>query len=561
MKLSKFFLLSVVFLVGCQTFSNTKKLASATIKIYKDNGSASTERYIPAEKVKIKFTYNDLSGTLSNNENVCPSIGDVNLLVIPVHLPGSEEYKTEEVRNDIEKVFFGSTNEADLNYPSVTSFYEESSFNKLHFKGTVTDWFDVEKYTNINDCSLITQGQNGTIITEILRSAVSWCQSSQGIDLKDYDQNQDGSIDAVWLIYDHLDYMSEYEDRLIKNPQDLGEDLNEAFWNFTYWDWQTNPDVDNPTTSAFSWASFDMMYTSYCNRNENDYVDISSFSASKLDSHTFIHETGHLLGLEDYYSSSDSSYHPAGKYTMMDQNVCDLDSYSKMLLGWINPIVVYGTSEITISQANGNDHSVIVIPSNFEEISSNITKAYENGTIDTFSYEFNPFSEYIMIDLYTPDGLNEIDTYGPLLSGYEPGISTTGVRIYHIDSRIFKCKVINYEGGQKLTYESENWDGEYLSSNEAILMPISNNMTESTSFQLDESYDYFDQIRLLEASKINTFSSSGGATNQSVFKEDSSPFDILTFGYQFFNGNYAFNDGNDLPFKIKVQKIKEANDE
>ena len=50
------------------------------------------------------------------------------------------------------------------------------------------------------------------------------------------------------------------------------------------------------------------------------------------------------------------------------------------------------------------------------------------------------------------------------------------------------------------------WDGSNLEGNEAILMPISNQKIESVNFQLPEEFDLFDQIRLLEASQINTFS-------------------------------------------------------
>jgi autonomous glycyl radical cofactor GrcA len=115
-------------------------------------------------------TYNSLSGILANNEHVCPSVGDVNLLVIPVHLPGSEEYKTEQVRNDIKEMFFGEESSRN-GFVSVKECYKESSFGKLNFSGTVTDWFDVETYTNVKSVSEITQGNTGTIVTEILRKA------------------------------------------------------------------------------------------------------------------------------------------------------------------------------------------------------------------------------------------------------------------------------------------------------------------------------------------------------------------------------------------------------
>lgn len=529
----------------------------ATVRIYKNNDYSSNGRFVPADKVDLELNYNDLSGTLSNNKSVMPSLGDANLLVIPVHLPGGNEYKTDKVKSDIEKVFFGDKDDSSLGFKSVKQYYSEASYGKLNLSGTVTDWFDAT--TLVSDVKDITSGTEGTIVNKILRGAVDWASSSQGINLKDFDNNEDGNIDGVYLVYDHLDWTTENYIQHESNPQFDSSTLNQAFWNFTYWDFYSESKNDKPSTSGFSWSSFDMMYTSYCERNKNDTPDLSDLSKIKLDSHTFIHEFGHLLGLEDYYSSSDSSYHPAGESTMMDQNIGDLDSYSKMLLGWVTPYVVYGTSEITITNVSKNSgNSVIVIPSNYAEISQSVEDAIKGNRIDKFRYTFNPFSEYLMIDLYTPDGNNEQDTYGPYVFDRSAMANKVGVRIYHIDSRIFKCKVVDYMGGQKLAYvDGYVWDGQMLQDDEAILMPISNNMSESKNFQLPQSFDYFDQIRLLESSGINTFDKNGMMTNQTLYYSESKPFDIMSYGYQFFNGRYTYDDGNELPFKVKVLNVED----
>lgn len=529
----------------------------ATVRIYKNNDYSSNGRFVPADKVDLELNYNDLSGTLSNNKSVMPSLGDANLLVIPVHLPGGNEYKTDKVKSDIEKVFFGDKDDSSLGFKSVKQYYSEASYGKLNLSGTVTDWFDAT--TLVSDVKDITSGTEGTIVNKILRGAVDWASSSQGINLKDFDNNEDGNIDGVYLVYDHLDWTTENYIQHESNPQFDSSTLNQAFWNFTYWDFYSESKNDKPSTSGFSWSSFDMMYTSYCERNKNDTPDLSDLSKIKLDSHTFIHEFGHLLGLEDYYSSSDSSYHPAGESTMMDQNIGDLDSYSKMLLGWVTPYVVYGTSEITITNVSKNSgNSVIVIPSNYAEISQSVEDAIKGNRIDKFRYTFNPFSEYLMIDLYTPDGNNEQDTYGPYVFDRSAMANKVGVRIYHIDSRIFKCKVVDYMGGQKLAYvDGYVWDGQMLADDEAILMPISNNMSESKNFQLPQSFDYFDQIRLLESSGINTFDKNGMMTNQTLYYSESKPFDIMSYGYQFFNGRYTYDDGNELPFKVKVLNVED----
>lgn len=529
----------------------------ATVRIYKNNDYSSNGRFVPADKVDLELNYNDLSGTLSNNKSVMPSLGDANLLVIPVHLPGGNEYKTDKVKSDIEKVFFGDKDDSSLGFKSVKQYYNEASYGKFNLNGTVTDWFDAT--TLVSDVKDITSGTEGTIVNKILRGAVDWAGSSQGINLKDFDNNEDGNIDGVYLVYDHLDWTTENYIQHESNPQFDSSTLNQAFWNFTYWDFYSESKNDEPTTSGFSWSSFDMMYTSYCERNKNDTPDLSDLSKIKLDSHTFIHEFGHLLGLDDYYSSSDSSYHPAGESTMMDQNIGDLDSYSKMLLGWVTPYVVYGTSEITITNVSKNSgNSVIVIPSNYAEISQSVEDAIKGNRIDKFRYTFNPFSEYLMIDLYTPDGNNEQDTYGPYVFDRSAMANKVGVRIYHIDSRIFKCKVVDYMGGQKLAYvDGYVWDGQMLQDDEAILMPISNNMSESKNFQLPQSFDYFDQIRLLESSGINTFDKNGMMTNQTLYYSESKPFDIMSYGYQFFNGRYTYDDGNELPFKVKVLNVED----
>ena len=564
-------IMSLFALVSCNS-NNTSYLTSsdpgtATIRIYKDDSATSKERYISPKNVKISTTFNDLSGTLSNNENVCPSIGDVNLLVIPVHLPNSSLTDEERnlVKDDLETTFFGHGDEQN-GYKSLTEYYFDSSFSKLNFTGMITDWFDVRENTNVKENSQITQGLNGTIINEIFRKAVDWAVDKYDINLKDYDKNNDGSIDGVWLVYDHYNYFTQYAlDQKNNYTPVAGDDLdryNSAFWNYTSWDWNTEPNVDKPTTSGFSWASFDQMYLGYADYdlNNNPLIEDNLENIS-LDSHTYIHETGHLLGLDDYYVSNPSSLSPTGKSTMMDQNVGDLDSYSKMLLGWITPYIVYGSSEILLPHSTFNDHSVIVIPANYQEISQAIESANNSETINNFYYQFNPFSEYIMIDLYAPTGNNtkDTETYGTLISGRDSCIETTGVRIYHVDSRIMKIKITNYEGGQLFTYLDRSWDGDgRLNNDEAILMPISNSRIESSSFQLEQEYDYLEQIRLLEANGTNTFDLGYPASSSTLWTEESAPFDITKFGYQFFNGNYSFNEGQNLPFKIKVNTLKEA---
>ena len=88
-------------------------------------------------------------------------------------------------------------------------------------------------------------------------------------------------------------------------------------------------------------------------------------------------------------------------------------------------------------------------------------------------------------------------------------------------------------------------------------MPISNGLVESMSFGLPESYDYYDQIRLIESSGINSFDQSGKFSNDTLFTTTTDDFSIIEYGYQFFNAKYSFNSGEDLPFMINVKTLKE----
>jgi hypothetical protein len=163
-----------------------------------------------------------------------------------------------------------------------------------------------------------------------------------------------------------------------------------------------------------------------------------------VDAHTYIHETGHLLGLDDYYSYAPSEndysnpayryFMPTGGLDMMDLNILDHDAWSKLALGWAKPYVVTSdlsfplTLELEESQIQGD---CLLIPAAGEDY---------NGTA---------FGEYLMLELYTPDGLNALDATTKYASAYKypQGFFIPGVKISHIDARIahYQSKTFDYE--------------------------------------------------------------------------------------------------------------------
>ena len=62
------------------------------------------------------------------------------------------------------------------------------------------------------------------------------------------------------------------------------------------------------------WVSYDFV--------NDKYLDFYNYN--KLDTHTFVHESGHLLGLNDYYCyDTENTWDPAGVLDMQSYNVGD----------------------------------------------------------------------------------------------------------------------------------------------------------------------------------------------------------------------------------------------
>lgn len=513
---------STLLLCSCQnSFNGTivadtfnKKESYASIKIDGlDNGKV----YSP-EEVTITETYHSIESKRYYNTQVLPSTGDVNLLIIPVLIPGFENIKINQVtgeealnkiRTDLNTAFFGDSSSSNLNFESVSSFYKKSSFGKLNLQGHVTNWFSITEDSSLPYTSAYEIDVEQT--ESVVKEAVKWAEEVEGIDMSQYDNDQDGYIDGVWLIYSAPNYtndgpMTDYQN----------------YWAYTSWGNQgnqgsQNPDVYNPVFNLFGWASYDFMY-------ENE---------GKIDAHTYIHETGHFLGLNDYYSDS-LFYNPIGKIDMMDANITDLNSYSKMLLGWSKPFLVSGDSEISINSLH-HENNLIVIPDD--------SNTLENG-------KFDPFSEYILVELYTNEYLSNFDSVNKL-SDRPLASSEKGVRIYHIDNRKFVLDATDVYNVKVVPYQNQT-----LSDSQKIILPITNNRSYDiyNSLGFDAQQNLYDEIRLIEANKTDTFSFGGWQKEVSFFKENDT-FSLNEYSNFFYQKN-SFDNGNSFSKSITIKEVK-----
>ena len=131
----------------------------------------------------------------------------------------------------------------------------------------------------------------------------------------------------------------------------------------------------------------------------------------KYNCETVIHETGHLLGLDDYYDYTENKGPEGGigGGDMMDYNVGDHNAFSKVLLGWINPYVLTGSNVSITLNSFEKSGDCIIVPKNW------------NGSF---------YSEYFIIDYYTPTGVNAF------VKGKSGLFGTYGIRIYHINAEL-----------------------------------------------------------------------------------------------------------------------------
>ncbi len=311
-----------------------------------------------------------------------PSTGTYNALVIPVQFSG--DTITQAQLDKLNKAFNGTS--ADTGWESVKTYYQKASYGKLNITFDVQPVCRMQYSSSYYENLTATDEQSGQQYNNgdnvILHEALTKLDST--IDFSKYDTNNDGSIDAVYLIY--------------SAPVDYSNDS--FFWAYVTWD-GTDNQYDNKYAYYYMFTGLDFMDEGSANNG-----------SMTINTETFIHETGHLLALDDYYDydSNAGCNEGLGGCAMMDWNIGDHDAYSKIMMGWTDATVVNETQTITIKSLQ-KQGDVILIPLSFDN-----------------SY----FCEYLLIDLYSAQGLNELRSEHGSTVLY--GGAEYGVRIYHISS-------------------------------------------------------------------------------------------------------------------------------
>ena len=305
-----------------------------------------------------------------------PATGHPKVLVVPIGFPDLSFNNPNQVVNQLDQAFNAETTDP---FQSVNEYYLTSSYGLLNLEGVVVAPYKTQYtysyYENLSDQGL----DANTVIIDELMTALD-----DTIDFSDFDLNDDGTLDGLYMIYNHP-----------------AEGWNSFWWAYLY-EYFGNQQFDDVEVTSYVWMPY----------------ELTMFN-NQIDASTIIHETGHKLGLEDYYdyAQDDGSGNEwgLGGADMMDSTLGDHNPFSKLLLGWIQPKVVTESMDLTLKPFSTSGDAYI------------ITDDW-NGSL---------FDEYLLAMYYTPTGLYQgFDDY------FFDGQS--GMILYHVDARLGPNSSPNY---------------------------------------------------------------------------------------------------------------------
>jgi len=366
---------------------NTTSASDYEAYIYQNGGGTGSA----ANPIKLINNVQNTVGETVGLPTVSTASGStisLNPIVVPIAF--SDIAFTSSKLEIIEKGFFGT--EEDTGWESLQTYYQKSSFNRVNINGTVipTITLDMTSTQAYNTYGEYIDYYCMQLLFTTYASSVNWAN---------HDANGDGVIDAIYFVYSKA----------------YSQSASMPWWAYKYeyyvhGSW-TSLTASGKKPGVYMWASYSFF---------NDSLGASV----SINAETFCHETGHIFGLDDYYSydydSSSTNDGGLGGADMMDYNNGDHGPFNKIILGWITPMIV--TESITVKIYKANDTGqVLLIPK---------------------SWNHSYFSEYLLIDYYTPDALYakhaSVSTYNNYM------FHQAGIRIYYVDSTSSSSAVFKY---------------------------------------------------------------------------------------------------------------------
>ena len=282
-------------------------------------------------------------------------------------------------------------------YDSLRNFYRRSSYDQLEIVGDVLGWYQAPYARS-------TVTESGTGRMNLIKEALNYYEA-QGHDFSQYDNDGDGTIDyfCVFWTGPHGEWAS-------------------FWWGYYTWFSDSTYRLDGKRLTNYSWQ-----------------WELYNYPSGTFSPSTIIHETGHALGVPDYYDYDDA-VGPRGGVGNLDimDSTGDHNCFSKFMLDWITPTVVPGGGRSVTLRASGLYPDALLfmpgaVPGQiFNEFfmvqnrlrSGNDTNLFTgsdgllvwhvDARLDTWGYDFlydNSYTEHKLLRLMEADGLEEIETF------------------------------------------------------------------------------------------------------------------------------------------------------
>ena len=296
---------------------------------------------------------------LPDAPTVLPSDGSPRVLTLLIAFSDMPGFTDSAVVDDR---LYGDGEPESFPYESLTSFYRRSSYGQLEIAGSTLGWYTTPyPRSDVNESYLGRQA----LIKEVFTY-----YDTEGHDFSQYDNDGDGVIDYLVIVWTgaHGEWAS-------------------FWWGYQTSFWNDDFEVDGVRIGTYSWQW-------------ENYDWPGEFSPEVV-----IHETGHALGLPDYYDY-DANIGPRGGVGGLDQmagNWGDHNAFSKWVLGWLTPEV-----------HNEASHQLLLAPT--DETPQATVLMHGNPVTD-------PYAEYFMVQHRRRQG-NDAE------------IPNDGLLIWHLDARL-----------------------------------------------------------------------------------------------------------------------------
>ena len=281
----------------------------------------------------------------------------------------------------------------DFPMDSVRGYYQRASYSKLDIQTDVYGWYMAQKPRD--------QYKGAD---ELLREILATYDSQ--VDFSVYDADNDGVLDAI-----HMLYISDKEDR-------------SSMWISAVF---SGPGFAADGVKIPSVSFINLLHGSWELRDACEII---------------IHETGHFLGLPDYYDTAGNLFTLEGgmnSFDMMLNNAGDMNAFSKFMLGWMDNVQIVSSGEQVLTLRSVSEYGDMAI---------------------VYPQYAGPLSDYFVVEYITRTGNNtKVTATDPFTKDQAGGVRILRVSADEGKNGLFKYG--NYQGSAVKLLESVKkgiWD-------------------------------------------------------------------------------------------------------